>query len=376
MCNYREGIFITHRELEIINIIKGNPFISQQEIADRLNITRSSVAVHITNLIKKGTIRGRGYFVDERKFISVIGGANMDIVGHPFRTLRSADSNPGEVNLSVGGVGRNIAENLARLGTNTKLFTIVGNDIHGETIIRESELAGIDMSHVKRTSEKGTGTYVAILNEDNEMEVAIAAMDIYNELNEDYLEENRQLIEKSQIIIFDTNLKEQAFLHGVRMFRDKKLFLDTVSHTKAMRAREIIGLFDTIKPNRLEAEALTGISIRDNGDLVEAARTFHEKGVSNVFITLGENGVFYSNREEKGIIRSKKITPKNVTGAGDAFTAALVYAELEGMAITEKVKFAMGAAVLAMDAYSTINKGISVENIRNNMNHMEEENVK
>lgn len=371
-----EMIIITQRELEIINIIKQNPLVSQQEIASILNITRSSVAVHITNLIKKGVIRGRGYFIDEREYVSIIGGANMDIVGHPFTKLRSGDSNPGEVTLSLGGVGRNIAENLSRLGANTKLFSIVGNDIHGETIIRESELAGIDMSHVKRISEKATGTYVAILNEKHDMEVAIAAMDIYNDINEDYLEENKQIIDKSQIIIFDTNLNENAFKYGVRMFRDKKLYLDTVSATKAMRAKEVIGLFDTIKPNRLEAEALSGIAIKDLKDLDLASKYFHKEGVRNVVITLGEQGVYYSNQEESGIMKSKKITPLNATGAGDAFQAALAYAELHGMEIKEKIKFSMGASLLAMDSQSTINKEISVEHIKNIMNDMEEENVK
>jgi len=362
---------ITQREQEIIAIIRENPFVSQQEIADALSITRSSVAVHITNLIKKGIIRGRGYVVDERDHVSVIGGANMDIMGYPFTTLRRGDSNPGQVSLSLGGVGRNIAENLARLGVNTKLFTVVGNDIYGDKIIQDSLKTGIDMSHVLKINDLGTGTYLAILNGENDMDVAIASMDIFSRLDEKYLEDNQGIISKSQAIVFDTNLEEKVLTFGVNLFQDNDLYLDTVSHTKALRAKKIIGKFHTIKPNRLEAEALSGIKITGRGDLDQAATYFHREGVRNVIITLGEEGVYYSDGKSTGILKAEKVIPKNATGAGDAFQAALVYANLEGMGIRDKLIFSMGASLLAMDSYDTINKEMSTANIQKIIKNLE-----
>jgi len=363
---------ITQRECEIVEIIKRNPFVSQQEIADELKITRSSVAVHITNLLKKGIIRGRGYVVDERDHVSVIGGSNMDIVGYPFNNLKRKDSNPGGVQVSMGGVGRNIAENLARLGAHTKLFTVVGEDIYGEQIIKESQSYGIDMSHVKKVLEEPTGTYLAILDHENDMDVAIASMEIFKKLNTSYLEEHRHIIQKSQAIVFDTNLEEEAFRFGVQLFKDNDLFLDTVSHTKALRAKDVIGYFHTIKPNRLEAEALSGITIVREDDLRRAATYFHDQGVKNVFITLGAEGVFYSDEQEEGIMKAQKIIPQNATGAGDAFQAALVYAALHGYGIKEQVRFSMAASILAMSAKETINKNLSVQAIEKIMNQMEE----
>lgn len=365
-------IIITQRELEIIEIIRGNPFVSQQEIADLLKITRSSVAVHITNLIKKGIIRGRGYVIDERDHVSVIGGANVDIVGYPFDELRQADSNPGEVNVSIGGVGRNIAENLAKLGNHTKMFTVVGEDVHGDKIIHESEASGIDMSHVSRIREYGTGTYLAVLNKENDMDVAIASMNIFKKLDRKYIDENRQIISKSNVIVFDTNLEEEVLHYAVELFKDNTLFLDTVSHTKALRAKKVIGRFHTIKPNRIEAEALSGMKISGKTDLEHAAKCFHDQGVVNVFITLGEEGVFYSDGAVSGMMKAKKVIPKNATGAGDAFQAALVHGELQGMSIEEKARFAMAASILAMSAHTTINPEISVKKIEEIMKNMEE----
>lgn len=368
----KEVSIITQREFEILEIIKSNPFVSQQEIADQLNIARSSVAVHITNLSKKGIIRGRGYVIDERDHVSVIGGANIDIAGYPFEALRKSDSNPGQVNVSIGGVGRNIAENLVKLGNHTKMFTVVGEDIHGDKIIVESEQSGIDMSHVKRVSKYGTGTYLAVLDEDNDMEVAIASMDIFKEMDRSYIDEHRQIISASQIVVFDTNLEEEVFDYAVQLFKNNLLFLDTVSNKKALRAKKLIGYFHTIKPNKMEAEVLSGIEINTDKDLEKAADYLHQEGVVNVFITLGEEGVFYSDGRKKGIYKAKKIVPKNATGAGDAFQAALVYAEIQGMEIEEKARFAVATSILGMSSYSTINPDMSVKNVKEIIKNMEE----
>lgn len=363
---------ITQKELEILEIIKKNPFISQKEIGEKLNIARSSVAVHIANLTGKGIIKGRGYVIDEKDYTSVIGGANVDIVGYPFELLRKSDSNPGQVNVSIGGVGRNIAENLVKLGNHTKMFTVVGEDVHGEKIIRESEQSGIDMSHVKKTSEYGTGTYLAVLNDEKDMEIAIASMDSFMELDKEYIDENRQIISNSQVIVFDTNLEEDVLHYAVKLFKDKLLFLDTVSNKKALRVKEVIGYFHTIKPNKMEAEVLSGMMIESEEDLEKAASYFHKQGVINVFITLGEEGVFYSDGKNKGIYKTKKIIPKNATGAGDAFQAALVHAQLNSMNIEETVRFSVAASILGLSSYSTINPEMSVEKVKETIKKMEE----
>ena len=101
---------MTQRENEILEILRSNPLISQKDLADRLHITRSSVAGHIMNLTNKGHIKGKGYILKEKDYVLVIGGANMDIQGFPQKQLISGDSNPGTVKVSCGGVGRNIAE--------------------------------------------------------------------------------------------------------------------------------------------------------------------------------------------------------------------------------------------------------------------------
>ncbi|TJX64203.1 winged helix-turn-helix transcriptional regulator [Soehngenia saccharolytica] len=363
---------MTNRELEILNIIKKNPLVSQNEIAEMLNITRSSVAVHIANLTKKGIIKGRGYLIEESRYVSVIGGANVDIVGFPNELLRRNDSNPGLVKLSVGGVARNIAENISRLGINTKLFTVVGDDMYGEKIVDECKLANIDTSYIKTISNESSGTYLAILDEKMDMDVAISSMDIFKYLNENYLYENAITLQGSEIIVLDTNLEKETLEYAVENYKDKKLFLDTVSFSKALRAKDVLGYFHTIKPNKLEVEAITGIKIEDKEDLIKASNIIHNLGVKNIVISLGEKGAFYSTEGCHGRLKAKKANIKNATGAGDAFQAGLVFGEYNTLPFKESVKYAMAASLVAMESEDTINKNISVEKLEEYINKLEE----
>ena len=111
---------MTQRERQILKWIEENPLISQQELAEKAGITRSSAAVHISNLMKQGHIAGKGYIVRTAPYAVVVGGVNLDIGGRSFGKLVPADSNPGQVRTSLGGVGRNIAHNMALLGMDVK----------------------------------------------------------------------------------------------------------------------------------------------------------------------------------------------------------------------------------------------------------------
>ena len=114
---------MTQRERQILRLIEADPMISQQQIADELEITRSSAAVHISNLMKKGYIAGKGYVLRTGAYAVVVGGVNVDIGGASFAPLVGADSNPGKVSVTLGGVGRNIAHNLRLMGTDVRMMT-------------------------------------------------------------------------------------------------------------------------------------------------------------------------------------------------------------------------------------------------------------
>ena len=117
---------MTQREQQILEWIRQDPMISQEALAERAGITRSSVGVHISNLMKKGHIAGKGYILPDSGYVAVAGAVNVDIGGQSAGPLVGRDSNPGKVTVSMGGVGRNIAHNLRLLGVKVSLLTALG----------------------------------------------------------------------------------------------------------------------------------------------------------------------------------------------------------------------------------------------------------
>jgi pseudouridine kinase len=361
---------MTNRELEILEVIRKNPMISQNELADKFGITRSSAAVHITNLVKKGYILGKGYVVRSGEYVCIIGGTNMDIQGFPSGKLVLRDSNPGEVKMSPGGVGRNIGENLVRLGVETRLVTILGDDLYGSKLLEEARLIGLHIEDSLILKGQPTSTYMSILDESGDMALAISSMSIYDSMTVSFIKKKKHLIENARVCVVDTNMPGEVIEYLVTNFRETTFFLDTVSTAKAVKVKDFIGYFHTIKPNKLEAEMLSGIKITDEASLALASEHFLSKGVKRVFISLGEDGVYYNNGKKSGHLRSPKINVVNATGAGDAFLAGLVYCSMEDMSIDDSAKFAMTASILALSHENTINPAISIELINKKMEEL------
>lgn len=353
---------MTNREQQVLGLIRDNPLISQQSLADRLGISRSAVAGHIMNLTAKGLIKGRGYVLTESPFVAVIGGANMDIHGAPARPLQLRDSNPGSVRSSPGGVARNVAENLARLGVDTRLVAPLGNDHHGDLLERQGRAAGIDMRHTYRVDGAQTSTYVAILDDAGDMLAAISDMDILDTLDAERLRTLEPMLRQASAIVLDTNLRDDALAWLTSTFPDKPLFVDTVSVAKANRIRPYLGSVHTLKPSRAEAEAIAGISAATPARLPALAAWFHNRGVERLFVSLGDGGVFHSTPHGCGLEPPSPVEGpvRNASGAGDALLAGLVYGWVREWPLSDSLRFGMAAARLTLAHPLTINPDMSV----------------
>lgn len=361
---------MTDREKEILNILKEDPMISQQYLADKLSITRSSVAVHITNLMKKGYIKGKGYIINKSNYVTVIGGSNIDIQGIPNSSLIMCDSNPGKVNISLGGVGRNIAENMCKLGLNTKLISAIGNDLYGSQILSECKNYGIDVEDCYISNEIPTSIYISVLNNSKDMQVAISHMDILEKIDVSYIDSKHQCINDSLAIIIDTNLSKDVIDYITSIYSHIPIFIDTVSSSKCVKIKNIVGKFHTIKLNKFEAESLTGIKINNIKDLEFCSKKLLDEGVNNIFITLGKDGVFCANKDTSIKIDAVEVDVISATGAGDAFTSALVYSYLNNFDIEHTAKFSMASSIIALSHSSTINPNMSVDNVEKILKEM------
>lgn len=357
---------MTQRERQILQLIESDPMISQQELADRLGITRSSVAVHISNLIKKGCIAGKGYVLRSGSYAVVVGGVNMDIGGRSFDAIVPADSNPGRVSLSLGGVGRNIAHNLSLLGTDVRMLTAYGDDVHGQKIAASCSELGIDISHALLIPGGTTSTYLYIAGPDGEMSLALSDMEICKRITPAYLASNLSLLQNAQVVVMDTNIPQESLIYLAENCQ-QPLFCDPVSTVKAEKIRPILHKIHTLKPNRLEAELLSGVPIREKADVEKAADRLLTLGVHRLFISLGSDGVYAATEKERLWLPNLPGQMVNTTGCGDAFMAALVWAYLEGTDLKSTALAGLAAGSIAMESPETINPAMSATALKARM---------
>ena len=354
---------MTQRERQLLKWIEENPLISQQELADRAGITRSSVAVHISNLMKKGHIAGKGYIVTSAPYAVVIGGVNMDIGGTSNQKLRAEDSNPGKVRMSLGGVGRNIAHNMSLLGVDTRMLTAFGDDLYAQKIAASCGELGIDISRSLQVPGGATSTYLFIADQNGDMAVAVSDMDIYEHLTPAFLASRAPLLNNAQVVVMDTNIPAES-IAWVAEHINLPIFVDPVSTVKAEKLRPILGKLHTLKPNRLEAELLSGVTITDDASLNRAADILLETGLRRVFISLGGDGVFAADHNSRCHLPCLPGKMVNTTGCGDAFMAAIVWAYLEGTDLENTAKAGLAASSIAMESAETINSDMSVDALR------------
>lgn len=304
---------------------------------------------------------------ENNNYIVVIGGINIDIGGHSFKPLIAKDSNPGFSTTSLGGVGRNIAHNIRLLGIDVKFLTAFGDDVYAERIEKSCRELGLDISNARKLAGERTSTYIFLNDQTGDMALAVSDMGICDKITSDYLEENISLINGAKLVVIDTNITTEAIKYLAENCK-VPIFVDPVSVSKAEKILPYLGKLDTIKPNRLEAELLSGIKITDEHSLNRAVDALLATGLKRVFISLGSEGVLGADKFNRINMPCYNAEVKNATGAGDAFMAGIVYAYLENMELKETCAIAGAAAAIAVEGKETINSAMSVDIIKQKRN--------
>ncbi|MEG1584907.1 MAG: PfkB family carbohydrate kinase, partial [Anaerovorax sp.] len=256
--------------------------------------------------------------------ISIIGGITANVEGSLYGKLIYGEFNPGKISVAYGGTGRNIAENLARLGADTALVSAVGDDSIGRGAVAELAALGVNTERICKMEGEDTAMSLSVLNIVRDTELGLRNMEIIEKLSPEVLRPALEALRRSKILGIDANLTEEALDYIADEMGNVPMFLDPGSVDNAKRTRKIIGRFHTVKPNRAEAEAISGLTILSQDQLMEAGQWFRDKGVKRIFITMSGGGVYYKEGMDEGIIRPEETAIVSAEGAGDAFSAAIL----------------------------------------------------
>jgi pseudouridine kinase len=300
----------------------------------------------------------------------VIGAASIDTKGRASKAIQRGTSTPGAIRVSVGGVGRNIAENLARLGERVVLLSAVGDDGSGQRILQQAAECGIDVSHVLVDAAHRTPAYLAVLDNTGNLVMSIDDMAITRELvTPGFVYRHRALFRDAQMIVLDANLSSAALrtiFHQAGKYR-VPVCADPTTTTLAPRLCPHLPELTLVTPNAAEAKVLCGVEVTDRETGLVAAQKLVAMGVQIAIVTLGATGLVYATSQESGHVPALEVEIVDLTGAGDALTAAVVFGLLNDFPVAEAVRLGTSAAALALHSRETVCSDLSLERLYDQM---------
>ena len=300
--------------------------------------------------------------------ITVIGASNIDLIGFSKDKLIYKDSNIGTIDTIIGGVGRNIAENLKHLGLDVEFLSVFADDEFSIMLKESCKEFGISIKHSLTIENSKTSLYMAIMDRFNDMALGLTAMDIYNTIPDAFILDNLDFIAQNDYCLLETNLPISILELVTEKLPNVRFALEAVSAKKALKAKSILDRLYILKCNYLEAELLSNIEVKHESDYEKIVAHFLELGVKKVFITLGADGVAYGDENEIYIAKNNIITPINTNGAGDAFMAGLIYGEVNGMGLYDIMKFASACAQITIMHKNAVHPDINVKRVTDTLN--------
>jgi pseudouridine kinase len=264
--------------------------------------------------------------------ITCIGGANIDRKMQLKGELIPETSNPAKSEQTSGGVARNIAENLGRLGKTSSLITVVGEDTEGSWLLQQTK-SFAEISGSQRQLNESTGAYSAILDERGEMMFALADMNIYESVDIEFIEKRWGVISSSEMVLLDTNFPEEVLKYIIRRCQSEGIPL-TVIPVSAPKVKKLPASLEGVTwfiCNKGEAEMYLDMKIETEGDYFKAAKELTLRGAERAVITRGDQGlIYYTTYKEATAILPPKVEVQDVTGAGDALVAGILFGYLKG----------------------------------------------
>ncbi len=294
-------------------------------------------------------------------YVVGIGAANLDIHGCSISSIKLRDSNPGRLNMSAGGVTRNILENISRLGVEAQLISAVGTDAFGERITESCTRADIGTEHMLRLNGETSSSYIAVLDDNGDMLLGMSDMRILQKLGAEHIRKNAGLIAGADAVIIDGCLAEETIEEILKAADGTRVFADPVSTAYARTIVKFTDRLHLVKPNLMELEVLSGMKAETDAEIIAAADAVLARGTYAVAVSLGKRGCYYADRGGESFFAALKPieTMENATGAGDAFMAGLVCGAVRKTDTRRGIEYALAAGIAAVMSEKTINENMS-----------------
>lgn len=307
----------------------------------------------------------------QRPKITVVGSANVDLT---FRTPRLPV--PGEtfaghsLHQGMGGKGANQAVVAARLDADVSFVARVGNDGFATQAINAYEKDGIDTSFLRHSEDQPTGT-AAILVDDDAENCIIVVAGANAELTAEDVQSAKTVIEQSDVVICQLETPVEAAMQAFTLARAANVLTMLTPAPAELVTKELLSLCDVCVPNKTEIAAITGCSVESAGDCIGAAEQLMQRGVRQVALTMGGEGVLALDHTGMSRVPATQVKAVDTTGAGDAFTGALAVSLAAGLPLAAAARRAAVVAAISVTRIGTQTSFPSLDEV-NRWNQPEE----
>lgn len=303
--------------------------------------------------------------------VVVIGAASLDIVARLQEPPLTGTSTPAEIRPSFGGVARNVAENLARLGQPVSLISAVGEDHLGKQLLEHASQAGVDVSACLKTPQFSTGTYLAILDYDGQKQYGLDDMRVISALTPEIIHQQHELLTNAGILFMDANLPLPTMQAVFQIAHRNKIPVcaDATSSNLADLLLDWVSDLYLVTANAQEATVLIGgqIIVKNRPTALQAARLLVSRGAEIAVIPLAQMGVCYASSSTIGHISAIKTEILDPTGAGDAMTAAILFGLMNEFPLDDAIRLGVSAASLTLRSPASVVPDLTLEKLYDNM---------
>lgn len=297
--------------------------------------------------------------------ILVIGATLLDARGKPLAGLEPGTSNPADLLITRGGTARNVAENLGRLGADVILISAVGHDLIGDQLLAQTAEAGVNVNYILQENDLHTGAYLALLEDDGSLSVALDDVSIMQVITSGYLHRNRKLFRDAALVMMDGSLSPEAMATVARLAAryNVPLCADPSSGRLAYKLRPFLPQLRLVVPNVIEAAALLSVDPPgdDSDDSLPLARQLVQAGVDIAVLTLANYGISYATSDEVGYLPARYGQVVDNTGTGDAVTAAIMFGLMNDLPVIEALRLGAAAASLTVQTSDTVVRDLSLD---------------
>ncbi|MFC4387870.1 MULTISPECIES: ribokinase [Gracilibacillus] len=275
--------------------------------------------------------------------IVVLGSINMDVIVESPKY-----PNYGEtlfcdaISMTPGGKGANQAVTVARLGKKISLIGAVGKDNAGNQLLKNLQSQGVDTTNVLEITEKGSGTFVAIVDETGE-NTMVGTKGANDYITEEDVKKAFENIE-STILLLQMETSKESIIAAMKIAKERGMFVILDPAPAGGIFEEAFQYADLILPNQQETEKITGIKVTDEKTALEAAKKINSLGIENVIVKMGAQGSLVYQNGESTLVDSIKVDAVDTVGAGDCYAGAIACEFLDSNNLVQAAKFASVAA--------------------------------